>query len=79
MPPAHHGQFGAVIGISDHWSRIVGKHARHWRQVADVPVDDAKQRGDGGLVTLAREVQLRARLLQGAAYLLRQFAVRLQI
>jgi hypothetical protein len=29
------------------WSR---KHAGHRRQVADVAVDDAKQRDDGGLV-----------------------------
>jgi hypothetical protein len=29
---------------------IVGKHAGHWRQIADVPVDDSEQRDDGGLV-----------------------------
>ena len=29
---------------------VVRKHARHRREVADVSVDDAKQRDDGGLV-----------------------------
>jgi hypothetical protein len=37
-------------GVADHWGRIVGKHARHRRQVADVAIDHAKQRDDGGLV-----------------------------
>jgi hypothetical protein len=29
---------------------IVGKDARHWRQIADVSVHDAEQRNDRGLV-----------------------------
>ena len=40
----------AGVGVADHRRRIVGKHARHRREVADVAVDDAEQRGDGRLV-----------------------------
>jgi hypothetical protein len=41
---------GAGVGIADHWRGIVRKDARHRREVADVTIDDAEQRGDGGLV-----------------------------
>jgi hypothetical protein len=34
----------------NHRSRIVRKHAGHRRQIADVPVDDAQERDDRGLV-----------------------------
>ena len=40
----------AAVGVADHRGRIVRKHARHRREVADVAVDDAEQREDGGLV-----------------------------
>jgi len=45
---AHH--FGAGVGVADHRRRVIRKHAGHRRQVADVAVDHAKQRDDGGLV-----------------------------
>jgi len=48
--PAHHGQLGPAAGVADHRGRVVGKHARHRRQIADVTVDDAEQRDDRGLV-----------------------------
>jgi hypothetical protein len=31
--------------------RIVGDHARHRRQVTNVPVDHAEERNDGGLIS----------------------------
>jgi hypothetical protein len=46
----HRGQLGPVVGVADHRRRIVRKDARHRRQVADVTVDNAKQRDDCGLV-----------------------------
>lgn len=39
-----------MIGVADHGRGIVGKNARHRREVADVPIDNAEQRDDGGLV-----------------------------
>jgi hypothetical protein len=44
----HRGQLGPVVGVADHRGWIVGKHTRHWRQVADVAIYDAGD--DGGLV-----------------------------
>jgi hypothetical protein len=32
--PAHHGQFAVGTSMADHRSQVVGKHARHGRQVA---------------------------------------------
>lgn len=50
-------KLGAFCGYGDRWTacarrsgRIIGKHARHRRQVADVALDHAKQRADGFLV-----------------------------
>ena len=40
----------AGLSVADHRSRIIRKHARHRREVADIAVDDAEQRSDGGLV-----------------------------
>ena len=48
--PAHRDHLAPALSVADHRSRVVGKHARHWRQVADVAVDDAEQRDDRGLV-----------------------------
>ena len=50
MPHRHHGQFTPGVGVVDDRGRIIGKHTGHRRQVADVAVDHAKQRDDGGLV-----------------------------
>jgi hypothetical protein len=36
--------------IADDRGRIIRKHARHRREVADVAIDDAEQRDDRGLV-----------------------------
>jgi hypothetical protein len=36
--------------LTDHRSRIIWKHARHRREVADIAVDDAEQRDDRGLI-----------------------------
>ena len=36
--------------IADDRGRIIRKHARHRREVADISVDHAKERDDGGLV-----------------------------
>jgi hypothetical protein len=43
-----HLPFGARI--ADDWRRIVQEDAWHRLQVADVAVDDAEERRDGGLV-----------------------------
>ena len=37
-------------GVADHRSRIIRKHARHRREVADIAIDDAEQRDDRRLV-----------------------------
>jgi hypothetical protein len=34
------------LAFADDRGWIIGKHAGHWRQVADVAVDDAEQRDD---------------------------------
>jgi hypothetical protein len=39
-----------VVGVADHGSRVVRKNARHRRKVADVTIDHAEERDDGGLV-----------------------------
>ncbi len=38
------------LGAADHRSRIIRKHARHRCEVADAPVDDAKEADDRLLV-----------------------------
>ena len=48
--PAHHGQFAPGVGVADERRRVIGKHAGHRRQVADVAVDDSEQSDDRGLV-----------------------------
>jgi hypothetical protein len=48
--PAHHGQLATGAGVSNDRRGIIRKHARHRRQVADIAIDDAVQRDDGGLV-----------------------------
>ena len=40
----------ASLDVADHRSRIIGKHAGHRREVADIAVDDAEQARDGLLV-----------------------------
>ena len=50
MPPTHHAQLAPGVGVADHRSRIIRKHARHRCEVADIAVDDAEQRDDRGLV-----------------------------
>ena len=40
----------ARVSVAYHRGRVVGEDARHWRQVADVAVDHAKERNDGGLI-----------------------------
>jgi hypothetical protein len=49
--PAHQYHLAAGVGVSDDRSRIIGKDARHRWQVADVAVDHAEERDDGGLVS----------------------------
>ena len=39
-----------LTGLGSHRSRIIGKDSRHWREIADVAIDDAEQRDDRGLV-----------------------------
>src|ERR1700726_3639415 len=42
IPHQHHNQLAlAALIVANHRGRVVGKHARHRREVADVPVDDA--------------------------------------
>lgn len=48
--PAHHGQLAARVGVADHRRRVFGKHARHSCEVADIAIDDAEERKDGGLI-----------------------------
>ena len=48
--PPHHRQFGARVGIADHGGGVLGKHAWHRREIADVSVDDAEEGDDGRLV-----------------------------
>jgi hypothetical protein len=48
--PAHSHHLGTCIGVTDHGRRIVRKHARHRRQVADLAVDHAEERNDCGLI-----------------------------
>src|SRR4029077_10382218 len=47
---SHHRHFEFAVRVADHRSRIIRKHARHRCEVADIAVDDAEQRSDGGLV-----------------------------
>jgi hypothetical protein len=47
----HRYHLGARVGIADHRSRVVRKDTRHGRLVADITVDDADERDDGGLVS----------------------------
>jgi hypothetical protein len=48
--PPHHGQFAVGTSVAHDGCRVVWKHARHGRQVANVAVHDPKQGGDGGLI-----------------------------
>jgi hypothetical protein len=48
--PAHQHHFTRAADVADHRRGIVREHARHRRQVADIAVDHAKQREDGGLI-----------------------------
>ena len=50
------------VGVARHRGRIIRKHARHRCEVADVAIDDAEQRGDGGLVCGDRIEVARLRL-----------------
>src|SRR5216683_569835 len=56
--PAHHDQFTFSACLAHDGRRIVGKHARHRRQVAEVPIHHAEQRNDGGLVMRAEALSL---------------------
>lgn len=70
--PSARSQLATLRADPDDWRRVVRKHARHRREVADVPVDDRKQRADGGLVGRDRvEVHI-SRLRSGLARALRQ-------
>src|ERR1700741_4722645 len=40
-----------TISVPASWRGVVREHARHWRQVADVAVDDAKESDNRGLVS----------------------------
>ena len=56
---------GPGFRVSDHGRRVVREDARHGRQVADVAIDDAEERKDGGLVRgdrveVAHKLPLRA-------------------
>lgn len=48
--PPHQHHLGARVRVADDRGRIVGKHARHRREIADIAVDHPKQVDDGGLV-----------------------------
>jgi hypothetical protein len=48
--PAHHRQLATRVCVAHHRSRVIGKHARHWREVAYIAVGNAEECGDGGLV-----------------------------
>ena len=48
--PAHHSQLSLSASVAHNWGRVVGKHAWHRWQVADVSVHDPEQRDDRGLV-----------------------------
>ena len=50
MPLARH-HLGASIRVADHWRRVVRGHARHWRQIADIAIDDAEERDNRGLAS----------------------------
>jgi hypothetical protein len=47
ITPAHHRLLAVGADVTHYRRRIVGEHAGHRRQVADVAVHDAKQRDDG--------------------------------
>ena len=48
MPRAP-GSSGCGVGVANHRSGIIGKHARHRRDVADIAIHHAEQRADGFL------------------------------
>ena len=48
--PIHQSHLDAGVGVADDRGRIVRKHAQHRREVAEIAVDDAKQRDDRRLV-----------------------------
>jgi hypothetical protein len=52
--PSHGDEFGAMVGVAHHRRGLVGKHAGHRRQVADIAIDNAEQRDDGGLAACTR-------------------------
>jgi 2-phospho-L-lactate guanylyltransferase (CobY/MobA/RfbA family) len=49
-PPSRGSKLSSVGSVAHDRSLVVRKHARHRSQIADVSVDDAKQRDNGGLV-----------------------------
>jgi len=48
--PAHHRELAPGIGVAHDRGRVVREDTRHRRQVADIAVDHAEQRGDRGPV-----------------------------
>jgi len=48
--PPRRGEFAALGSVAHDRRRVVWKHTGHRRQIADISVDDAKQRDDGGLI-----------------------------
>jgi hypothetical protein len=48
--PARGRKLAAVCAGTHDRRLVVRKHAGHRREIADVPIDDPKQRDDGGLV-----------------------------
>ena len=48
--PPRPGEFATLDSGAHDRRLVVRKHARHRREVADVPVDHAEQRDDGRLV-----------------------------
>jgi predicted metal-dependent hydrolase len=48
--PAHHQHLASALALADHGRGIIGKHTRHRLKVANITIDDAKQRDDRGLV-----------------------------
>jgi len=50
MPPPHHRQLATGVGVADDRCGIIREDTGHRRQVADIAVDHAEQRDDGGLV-----------------------------
>jgi hypothetical protein len=48
--PTHHRHLGPGLRVGDHGRGIVREDAGHRRQVADVTIDNTKERSNRGLV-----------------------------